>query len=207
MKRNSLWLKIPSLPVLILCIVCVLTISSSPLFVTNPWDDSNAMLTMGRSVLHGMVPYQDIIDQRGPFLYAIFTIGAFINQTSFTGVFVLQVINVLIIYHLSYKIVKDLTGIVAVTRWLALFGPFALLATSSFSLSGSPEEFAFTSVLYLLYVVNHNHHNIVIIDLKTFFFLGLNLSLIFWNKYSMVGAFCFFFYLGSGHVYLPKEIY
>ena len=96
MKRNSLWLKIPSLPVLILCIVCVLTISSSPLFVTNPWDDSNAMLTMGRSVLHGMVPYQDIIDQRGPFLYAIFTIGAFINQTSFTGVFVLQVINVLI---------------------------------------------------------------------------------------------------------------
>lgn len=193
MKLNKSLLLKWCFPVIILAIVCTLTIGSSPLFVTNPWVDTNAMLTMGKAMLHGLVPYRDIIDQRGPLLYALFALGASYKETNFSGVFFLQIINVFLTYWLSWRILVDQKKHLLSPQWTALLGPLALLGTSAFSLSGSPEEFAFTSVLYLLYVVNHYQQKITEIPLKTFFFLGLNLSLIFWNKYSLIGAFVVFF--------------
>ena len=182
------------LPSTVLLLVCLMVIGSSPLFRTNPWDDSNAMLTMGRSLINGIVPYKDVIDQRGPFLYALFGLGALLKSTSFLGVFFLQTVNAFIVYWVSVKIAIDLKMNTSNAVWLGLLGPFSLLSTSSFSFSGSPEEFAFTSILYLLYVINHYHQEITKISLKKFFFLGVNLGLVFWNKYSMIGAFIIFFF-------------
>lgn len=181
------------LPAILLLVVCLFAIGSSPLFKTNPWNDSNAMLTMGRSLINGIVPYKDVIDQRGPVLYAVFALGAAMKSTSFFGVFVIQIINVFIVYWLSIKITTDLDVNKKDTVWIGLLGPLALLSTSSYSFSGSPEEFAFTSVLYLLYVVNHYHQEVTQITMKHFFLLGFCLSLVFWNKYSMIGAFALFF--------------
>lgn len=193
MKKNKNFYLSFILPLLILLITCLLVIGSSPLFQTNSWVDSNAMLTMGRGVLHGLTPYKDLMDQRGPLLYLIFGMGAAIKETNFFGVFLLQVINVLIVYWVSFKIVKDMKITKIKEQWLALLGPLSLLATSTFQLSGSPEEFAFTSVLYLLFVVNHYRQDVIDVPLYVFYLLGLNLSLIFWNKYSMVGVFVAFF--------------
>lgn len=182
------------LPILLLLAVCLYTIGSSPLFRTNPWDDSNAMLTMGRSVISGVVPYKDAIDQRGPFLYALFALGAVFKQTSFFGVFVIQTLNVFIGYWISYHTASDLGMNKKDAVWVGLLGPFALLSTSAYSFSGSPEEFAFTSVLYLLYVINHYRQDVALISMKHFFGLGISLSFVFWNKYSMIGAFALFFF-------------
>lgn len=193
MKKNKKYYLSFILPILILLIMCLLVIGSSPLFRTNNWVDTNAMLTMGRGVMHGLTPYKDLMDQRGPLLYLIFAIGAAIKETNFFGVFLLQVINVLIVYWISFKIVKDMKITKIMEPWLALLGPLSLLATSAFQLSGSPEEFAFTSVLYLLFIVNHYRQDVINIPLRVFYLLGLNLSLIFWNKYSMVGVFAAFF--------------
>ena len=97
-------------PIIILAVVTLLTVGSSPLFRTNPWDDSNAMLTMGRSMLHGVVPYRDVIDQRGPVLYAVFALGALFKETNFFGVFIVQCLNLLCTYIISYRIAKDMTS-------------------------------------------------------------------------------------------------
>lgn len=194
MKKNNKNFLPLMLPSILLLLVCLLVVGSSPLFRTNPWDDSNAMLTMGRSLINGVVPYKDIIDQRGPFLYALFALGATLKSTSFLGVFVIQIVNVFVIYWLSIKIAIDLKLNKKNAIWIGLLGPFSLLSTSSFSFSGSPEEFAFTSVMYLLYVVNHYHQDVASISPKKFFFVGVNLSLVFWNKYSMIGAFVIFFF-------------
>ncbi|MGQ4573639.1 teichoic acid glycosyl transferase [Leuconostoc pseudomesenteroides] len=152
------------------------------------------MFTIGRSLINGIVPYKDVIDQRGPFLYALFALGAAIKSTSFFGVFVIQTVNVFIVYWLSIKIATDLDLNKKDTVWVGLLGPLSLLSTSAYSFSGSPEEFAFTSVLYLLYVINHYHQEITQISMKHFFLLGVCLSLVFWNKYSMIGAFVVFFF-------------
>lgn len=184
---------IPFIPIALILFVSIITMGSSPLFQTNPWVDSNAMLTMGRSVIHGLVPYRDVIDQRGPFLYGLFALGAIFKGSSFLGVFILEVVNLLLVYGISFKIVNDINQELKFTQWIALLGPFALLSTSSFSFGGSPEEFAFTSILYLLYIINHYHQDVTQISLNSFFYLGINLSIIFWNKYSMIGAFGMFF--------------
>jgi len=193
MKLNLRNLRKFVLPLLLLLLACFFAMGSSPVFKTNPWGDSNAMLTMGRSILHGMVPYQGIVDQRGPLLYALFAIGAMINGDSFLGVFILEVINAGIIYFLSYRIAKDLKVNIAQPQWAGLLGPLALLGTSAYIQGGAPEEFAFTSILYLLYVINHYRQKVEDVPLKTFFLLGINFSLIFWNKYSLSGTFVFFF--------------
>ncbi|AYE39061.1 teichoic acid glycosyl transferase [Companilactobacillus zhachilii] len=193
------------MPVLFLLIVCSFAIGSSPIYRTNPWVDSNAMLTMGKAMLNGNIPFKDIIDQRGPVLYAIFALGALIRKNSFSGVFLMQVVNVLAIYVLTWKMANNFKFKLIDSKWIALMGPMVLFSTNAFSFSGSPEEFAFTSILYLLLVINRVKQNVENITLKEFFLLGINLSLVFWNKFSMVGAFVGFFIWVAGLLIYKKQ--
>lgn len=181
------------LPLFILFLVCLVTVGSSPVFKTNSWVDSNAMLTMGRALVHGQVPYRDIIDQRGPVLYALFALGSLIKNNSFFGVFILQLFNIGLVYFLPWKMALDFKIEVVDAKWAALLGPLALISTNTYNLSGSPEEFVFSLILYLLYVINHYHQRVTDIPLKTYFILGFSLSLIFWNKYSLAGVYIVFF--------------
>src|SRR5699024_653382 len=144
-------------------------------------------------MLHLLFPYRDVIDQRGPLLYALFAVGASIKGTSFSGVFFLQLINLSVVYYLARRIAQDLKQNVISPKYAGFMGPLALVGTRAFSMSGAPEEFAFTSVLYLLYVLNHYRQRVGDIPLKTYFWLGLNLSFIFWNKYSLSGSYIVFF--------------
>ncbi|AIG65737.1 teichoic acid glycosyl transferase [Weissella tructae] len=182
-------------PFLILLIVATLYMGSSPLYLTNPWDDSNAMLTMGRSIQQGLIPFVDIVEQRGPFIYFLYALGAGISTTSFLGVFVIEVINITLIYYFGTRLTHALTKQTALVPWLALIAPLTLLGTSAFRFGGSPEEFAFTSVLYLLVLLVENDGRFSNMSLPTYFWLGLNLGFIFWNKYSLVGTFAIFFLL------------
>jgi hypothetical protein len=193
MRLNKTFIREWILPILFLIIIGFFVIGSSPVFKTNPWVDSNAMLTMGKSMLHGLVPYRDVIDQRGPLLYALFAVGASIKGTSFSGVFFLQLVNLSVVYYLARRIAQDLKQNVISPKYAGFMGPLALVGTRAFSMSGAPEEFAFTSVLYLLYVLNHYRQRVGDIPLKTYFWLGLNLSFIFWNKYSLSGSYIVFF--------------
>lgn len=180
-------------PCLIILVASLLFIGASPLYQTNPWDDSNAMLTMGRATINGLMPYQDIIEQRGPFLYSLYAVAAFISHNSFLGLYFVELVNLFLIYGITLKITQDMGVRNWTADWLALIGPIALLGTSAFRFGGAPEEFGFTTILYLLYVVIHYRQVVAHIPLKQFFWLGLNLSLLFWNKYSLVGAYAIFF--------------
>lgn len=63
---------------------------SSPLYPLNDWVDANTYLTVGRGMLHGKVPYRDLYEQKGPLLYFLHAAAAFISDSSFAGVFVLE---------------------------------------------------------------------------------------------------------------------
>ena len=67
----------------------LVTMSASPVYRTNQWVDTNAMFSMGRALASGMVPYRDIVEQRGPLMFGLFAIASFISKTSFIGVFVI----------------------------------------------------------------------------------------------------------------------
>ncbi|MFC4760733.1 hypothetical protein [Fructobacillus durionis] len=182
-------------PVSIIILASLAALGSSPFYLTNPWDDSNAMLTMGRSFLHGILPFKDAVDQRGPFLYFIFAIAALIKNNSFLGVYIVELINILVVYYFTYRIVKIMTPDGSKQPWIAIIGPIVLFGTSAFYLGGAPEEFAFTSVLYLLFTIVRSNYDLLRIQTKQLAFIGLNFGFVFWNKYSMIGPFIVFFIL------------
>lgn len=193
------------LPMLVVVIMSTLFMGSSPLFQTNPWDDSNAMMTMGRSINAGLIPFVDIVEQRGPFIYFLYAIGAAISSTSFLGVFLIELINITLIYYFATRLARVFTNHTTHVPWLALLAPLTLLVTPAFRFGGSPEEFAFTSVMYLLVVLTENHGRFSTMVLSRFFWLGLNLGFIFWNKYSLVGSFAIFFLMCGLYLLFRRE--
>lgn len=193
------------LPFIVLVLMATFFMGSSPLYQTNPWDDTNAMLTMGRSIQHGLIPFVDIVEQRGPFIYSLYAIAAGISNTSFFGVFIVELINLTLIYYFATRLARVFTPNMHRVPWLALLAPLTLLATPAFRVGGSPEEFAFTSVMYLLVVLTENQGRFATIKLPQFFWLGLNLGIIFWNKFSLVGTFTIFFLLCGFYLLFRRE--
>ncbi|MBF1019017.1 MAG: hypothetical protein HXK90_06045 [Lachnospiraceae bacterium] len=58
----------------------------------NNWDDVNSYFTVGKSMFRGLVPYKDLFDQKGVFLYFLYGLASLFSYTTFHGVFVLEVI-------------------------------------------------------------------------------------------------------------------
>ena len=76
----------------LLCSVLALTVAttSSPLYATNFWTDSNLYFTIGRGMLEGLMPYRDLFDHKGPLIFLLYALGALVSDTSFFGVFLLE---------------------------------------------------------------------------------------------------------------------
>ena len=96
------------LAVLIAAAVITITIVSacSPLFPFNPWDDTNCFFTLGRGIIHGVVPYRDLYEQKGPLLYFIYALTALISEKSFVGAWIVECIAAAFYSIFSWKIVK-----------------------------------------------------------------------------------------------------
>ena len=63
---------------------------TSPLYNGHDWTDANTYLTMGRGLLHGVVPYRDLFDHKGPLLYFVYALGALLSPSGFFGIYLLQ---------------------------------------------------------------------------------------------------------------------
>ena len=74
-------------------VLLLLCSQSSPLYPINLWDDANCLLTVGRVMRVGGVLYRDIYEQKGPTLYLLHDIAACISDTSFLGVYVMEVLS------------------------------------------------------------------------------------------------------------------
>ena len=142
---------------LALALVSALTVlliasTSSPLYATNFWTDTNIYFTIGRGMTQGLKPYTDLFDHKGPLLYMIYALGALVSDASFIGVFLLEVVSLAATLMLAYETV-------------CLFGrgPLCLLAIpvtavvtatcTAFNQGGSAEEFVLPALALALYTV------------------------------------------------------
>ena len=126
--------------------------TSSPLYATNFWTDTNIYFTIGRGMTQGLMPYTDLFDHKGPLLYMIYALGALVSDASFIGMFLLEVVSLAATLMLAYETV-------------CLFGrgPLCLLAIpvtavvtatcTAFNQGGSAEEFVLPALALALYTV------------------------------------------------------
>lgn len=102
------WRNVAVAAVLALVFLTFVSMTTSPLFVTNG-QDSMVFTLIGKGILDGLVPYRDILENKGPILYFIEAFAQILIRGR-TGVFLLQIathtVTVLCLYHWSMTALK-----------------------------------------------------------------------------------------------------
>lgn len=178
-------------------IIAVITITafscSSFLYEINPWSDANIFLTIGRGIIDGKIVYADLFDHKGPILYFIYALAAIISNTSFFGVYLLEVICMFFFLYYSFKIYRLFYDQEDLAIYFYLLFMAIIIATSSaFSYGGGSVEELFLPILqanmyYVLKTIKCNED----FSALTCLTLGIFTGIAFFVKYTICG-----FYLG-----------
>ena len=148
-SREERWVALVS--VLLAALLLLLFSRCSPLYPTNIWGDANCLLTVGRVMRAGGVLYRDIYEQKGPTLYLLHAIAACISDTSFLGVFVLEVLSLAAALYAACRVlmlrVRAALALPASSLMMAL-----VLADSAFSRGDSAEEFCLPLLMAVVYI-------------------------------------------------------
>ncbi len=178
----------------------------SPLYPLQDWVDANAFLTMGRGLIQGKIPYLDLFEQKGPLLYFIHALGASISNTSFFGIYLLEIVSLTIVLYYIGKISELFLDKKAKYILLPIIA-MILLTTNAFKYGDSAEEFCLPlltiSLYHMLFYFKKD-----LKDLKPTHFLidGILASCILWIKYTMLG-FHFAFMASFFFLFLSKKEY
>ena len=169
--------------------IAVITVmsSSSPLYPYNYWDDANIFLTMGRSIKHGLIPYRDVYEQKGPSIFFIHALAACISEKTFTGVWIIEIAENFFFCFFAWKIVK-----------LYLDPPFIMIVTvpallsflctlPGFYFGDSAEEMCMPLLAAILYMWLKTTRKDSVFSLRYALITGILTGFIFWLKYTMCG--------------------
>ena len=165
--------------------------TSSPAYFMNQWVDTDASLTVGRSILQGIVPYRDLFDQRGPLLYLISALcSIFEFPNTFFGFYIYEVLCGGIFLYFCRKLLHVFSGESAdVFLATAPFFYWLLLREADFGLGGSPEELCVPALMITLYILIRAIHLKEPLTFQKGIWIGLCAGYVFWIKYNMMGLY------------------
>ena len=170
-------------------VMMTLASKCSPFYAFNDWVDPHTMFTVGKSILHGMLPYRDVYEQKGPLLLLLHSAGALISFDSLTGMWILEIVSCFFFLLFSFKIMRMRLGSTA----LPLVPILALIVYTavSFDQGDSAEEFCLPLITYAVWVAYHRMKQNALPKQREWILIGITSGCMLWMKYSMLG-----FYLG-----------
>lgn len=171
--------------VFIAIIILLFTSKYSILYPFNDWQDSNSFLTVARSMLEGKVLYKDIIEQKGPILYLIYIIGHIFTIGKISGIFILEVISLSVVFYYSYKIMNLFISTKYDYLFIPIYGVF-ICTSYSFVHGGSAEEFCLPFLMISLYYFLY-HFIKKELSYKQIFFNGIISMIVALIKFSLLG--------------------
>lgn len=124
---------------------------SSFLYPYNDWNDANSYFSVGKALFNGKVPYRDVFDQKGMYLYFFYGLAYLVSHTTFAGVFLMELVLAAF----------DLAGICRIlelyvkkkTAWILTPMVLAVsFASYSFYWGGSAEEVCLPFLIWGLYL-------------------------------------------------------
>ncbi len=168
---------------LLLCSQC------SPLYPLNVWGDANCIFTVGRVMKEGGVVYRDIYEQKGPTLYLIHAIAAYISDSSFLGVYVMEVLSFAAVLFAACMMGMRRRDVRALCCDAALIGACVLVG-SAFSRGDSAEEFCLPYLMGALYLAfKHYGENDGPMQPEALFVCGLLAGMVATIKFTILGLF------------------
>ncbi len=160
---------------------------SSFLYPMNDWVDVNCFFTVGRGILHGLVPYRDLYEQKGPLVYFLFALAGRISESSFLGVYLLEGLCFSFFLYLSGRTAEVLSGRKHVFGLTAAALAVLVPVTPAFSHGSSAEEFFLPVLsLSLLTVLKAMREGKPLTN-RQGFVLGLCAAAALWTKYTFCG--------------------
>ena len=123
---------------------------SSPLYPFNDWGDANAYFTMGKGMMNGRIPFRDLFEQKGPFLYLIYGFAYLISPKSFFGVYLLETLFFSMVLYYGYRTVS----LFVKTNYSILSIPITaafIINLKSFTHGGGAEEFCLPMLAFSLF--------------------------------------------------------
>lgn len=170
-------------------VVMLFVTCSSPLYAFNFWVDSNVYLTLGRGILHGLVPYKDLYEQKGPLLFIVHALAALISQHSFLGVWFIEIGMAVVFSFFAWKTVKLCSK---PDKHAVLLMPAVIAFTYTVGMmdfGDSAEELCFPLLIIIVYLVLRD--SVIeperLPSVKSAFVIGILTAALFWIKYSFLG--------------------
>ncbi len=193
---GKIWLYL--LCLLIAFLFITIASQNSFLYPLNDWVDGNCFFTIGRGMLHGMVPYRDLFDQKGPLLYFIYMLGALFTEKNMLGVYFLEVISFSIFLYFAYRTCRLFLE-EKMSGFLLPILSMMIVTLPAFTHGGSAEEFCLPFLMGSLYsLLKFWKGKEEIPSYRMLLLNGLSAGCVFFIKYTMLGFWfalmmCFFF--------------
>lgn len=168
---------------------------SSYLYPYNTWCDVNSYFTVGKSLFNGLMPYRDVFDQKGMYLYFFYGLAYLVSHTTLIGGFWLEVIAGFFDIWGSYRILRLFTS----KKTALILSPVSFAVTVSaycFLYGGSAEELMLPFLIWGLYLVleyaqRTDRERAVLMPVKTLILGGVLAGMIANLKFNSLGFFFF----------------
>jgi hypothetical protein len=156
-----------------------------------PWIDSAVFLTIGQKMHEGSIPYTELFDHKGPFLYLINYLGLFFG---WTGVWLCEIAAMIVSVSFAYK-----TARLWINPLPAFIGTSFLFLQlhEFFSMGNMPEEYTMALIFVSLFFYAKHWLSPAEWTRKEIFILGLCFGLSLMLKANLFGL-----WIGSSAVLL-----
>ncbi len=170
-------------------LILMLASRSSFLYVFNNWDDANSYLSVGKALFNGKMPYRDVFDQKGMYLYFLYGLAYLVSHTTFAGVFLLEIIIGILDVIGFYRILRLYTDEM-LSAAMAPLVYAAAVCSRSFWWGGAAEEICLPFYVWGLYLIADyfkNQYAERTMPAKTVFFGGILAGIIANIKFNGLG--------------------
>jgi len=120
----------------------------SPFYYSNEWADANVYFNIGKAIFNGKILYTEVFDHKGPLIFFIYGLGYLISNTSFLGVFLIELLlwcaMITAIYYIAKLYLNR--GLACIIAFL-----FPVFLVELMKAGGSAEEFILTFECISLY--------------------------------------------------------
>ncbi|KRN02917.1 teichoic acid polysaccharide glycosyl transferase [Levilactobacillus senmaizukei DSM 21775 = NBRC 103853] len=177
---------------------------TSPAFYFDTSPDNNAFFTVGKAMMHGIVPYKDIFEQKGPYVYFIHGLAYLVSHRSFALIFVFEIITLVAAMFLVYKLALLLETPELGSLLLALLSPLLFVFHPYYDYGDTVEFFTLPLLLSLIYLIVLMDRRRFAVSHWWYFAQGLIVGVVFLSKYTLLGAWIAFYLLLGG--YFPAQV-